>query len=71
MARRFYKQLIPVEISDIVETTDRRIRVILKATGITVTLPRNLVDFKPGLAILPAWLAKKILAPKIPRRPAQ
>ena len=50
---------IPVEITDIIQTTDDAVLVQLPS-GRTAWVPRMLADFTPGHVILPAWLARRI-----------
>lgn len=50
-----------LEISKIVRTTDTGILVVIEATGKTAWLPRMWVDFLPRRAVVPDWLARKIM----------
>lgn len=59
-----------LEITDIVRTTPRGVTVIVKKTGKKLHLPINHVDFMPGLAIIPAWLNRKISGEATPTRAA-
>lgn len=58
-ARRYIGPVTIIEISGIDETTDRAVKVINKQTGKPIWLPRAEINFKPGLVILPEWLARK------------
>jgi len=49
-----------MEITGILETTAKGIRVIRKKTGRPLWLPREGVEYLPGAVKLPAWLAEKI-----------
>ena len=50
-----------LKITDILETKDRSVQVVLAATGKSCWLPRRHVEFYPGRVVLPLWLAQKIL----------
>lgn len=54
-----------------VNTTSRGVTVVVKKTGKELNLPRNHVDFMPGLAIIPAWLFRKIYGEATPTRAAR
>ena len=58
MIRRQRK--VGIEITDIVDTDDRCIKVRVKETGKTACLPRFITEFKIGMAFVPEWLAAKI-----------
>lgn len=51
-------------ITDIIETKERSIQVVLAETGKPCWLPRRLAEFYPGRVVLPMWLADKILRKK-------
>ena len=53
------KQAVP--ITDILETNERSVQVVLADTGKPCWLPRRLAEFWPGRVVLPRWLAQKIL----------
>jgi hypothetical protein len=50
-------------ITDIIETNERTIRVVLAATNKPCWLPRRLAEFYPGRVVLPQWLADRVLIP--------
>lgn len=49
-------------VSDVPETTEQRLCVVLEKTGERVWLPRSQVDVVRGHVFVPTWLAKKIKA---------
>ena len=59
-----------LEITDIIKTTPKGVTVVVKKTGKELHLPVNHVDFMPGLAIIPAWLFRKIYREATPTRAA-
>jgi hypothetical protein len=60
------RDLIMVEIDDITDTRPRSVQVIIKQTGKTAWLPREIgrrpVQFFRGRVYLPAWLAERMFA---------
>lgn len=60
MIRSARTETAAIAISDIIDADDRQVVVLVTATGKPLRLPRAHVDFMPGMAILPAWLAKRI-----------
>lgn len=60
MQYKINQQKTAIEISDIIRTTERVVEVIIKATGKPASMPRDLVEFFPGVVYVPAWLAQKI-----------
>jgi len=70
MIRDSHIETTALEITDIVRTTPRGITVVVKDTGKELNLPVNHVDFMPGLAIIPAWLFRKIYREATPNRAA-
>ena len=55
-----YIPTVAVEISDIPDTSQRGIQVVIKKTGKTAWLPRRHIEILPGHAIVPVWLLKKM-----------
>ena len=60
MIQSSHTETTALEITDIIKITPRGITVVVKETGKELNLPVNHVDFMPGLAIIPAWLFRKI-----------
>jgi len=52
---------VPIEIVEIIATTDRCIQARIKSTGKVANFPRFITDFTPGSAWVPAWLAIRLL----------
>ena len=57
-----------LEISDIGRTSEREVEVVLRGTREKVSLPRSETDFFPGTAVIPVWLANKILKKRSPKK---
>lgn len=59
------RDLVVVEIADIIDTRPRSIQVVVKQTGKTAWVPREIgrrpVQFDRGRVYLPAWLAGRVL----------
>jgi hypothetical protein len=51
---------VPVEINGVFPGTEKGVPVIIKSTGKKANLPRRLVEFHPGLVLMPKWLADRI-----------
>ena len=49
-----------IEISGILDTTDRGLRVRIKKTGAVAWIPRSCAQLRPGVVFVPTWLAKRI-----------
>lgn len=49
-----------VHISDIIETRPHGILAIITKTGLPAWLPRDKVNFFPGMVSMPEWLAKRV-----------
>jgi hypothetical protein len=62
MTARFNRlqTVVPIELSEILDTTAKRLRVRIKATGEPVWLPRSCTQIHNGMAFVPQWLADKI-----------
>jgi len=54
-------KVVALEISDILDTREDGVQVLLTESGKTPWLPRGEVQFAPGRVIVPEWLAKKIM----------
>ena len=71
-------EITSIEIDNLIESTEMGVQVIVTRTGKPLWLPTEHVDFMPGRAIIPAWLARKIRGNNnpikkgraIPERPA-
>ena len=61
LADRYQWAPVSLEITDILRTDERVIRVVLKATGRPADLRRDLIEVYPGRITAPRWLAEKIL----------
>ena len=55
------EEVEPIEITEIAATTPGGIFARIKATGKLAWLPRSQTQIQPYLAIVPAWLARKLL----------
>lgn len=59
------RSLVMVEITDITDTRARSVQVVVKQTGKTAWVPREIgrrpVQFERGRVYLPAWLAGRML----------
>jgi len=53
-------EITSIEIDNLVQSTEMGVQVIVTRTGKPLWLPAKYVDFMPGRAIIPAWLARKI-----------
>jgi len=51
---------VMVPISGIERTEERRIEVIVTATGRPLWVPRSIAQFAPGRVFLPQWFYRKI-----------
>lgn len=71
-------EITSIKIDNLIESTEMGVQVIVTKTGKPLWLPAEHVDFMPGRAIIPAWLARKIWGNSnaikksraIPERPA-
>ena len=53
-------EITSIEIDNLVQSTETGVQVIVTRTGKPLWLPARYVDFMPGRAIIPCWLARKI-----------
>ena len=53
-------QVIVLKIDDIIETTDRAVKVRLADSDKTPWLPRRICEYYPGKVVIPMWLYKRI-----------
>ena len=57
---------IPIRISAIPGVgNDRSVTVTIAASGKTIRVPRNHVDFAPGHVLVPLWLYRRLAKSKI------
>jgi len=55
------RRRIPIEIVEIIATTDRCIQARIKSTGKVANFPRLITEFTPRIAWVPDWLAVRLL----------
>jgi phosphoribosylcarboxyaminoimidazole (NCAIR) mutase len=56
-----HQKVAVLEISDVLPSTERGIRVVIAQTGKIAHLPRRLTQTSPGRVIIPEWLARRVL----------
>lgn len=59
---------IRMEITGILEVSDKGIQVINKKTGKAVWLPKDELEYLPGCVMVPEWLMKKFKISGAPAR---
>ena len=64
-----YLPMVDLVLSDVGHTRGGVIDVTLAATGQTVTLPWQEIQFAPGRVFVPAWLYRRIRPYLAPGRP--
>lgn len=58
--RAAYREVVSIELSEIVRCTDRGIWARVKSTGKLAWLSRDYTQMLPGRAVVPVWLYRKI-----------
>jgi hypothetical protein len=60
MSSGIWQCIAPVEITEIAATTEKGVWALVKKTGRLAWFPKSQTQFRPGLAIVPEWLAQKL-----------